>query len=179
MQEVWKDIKDYEGSYQVSNLGRIKRIALYTNQYKKQWKSNKILNTNHTDLRGYCHVVLCKDGISHCYKVHRLVAQAFIPNPDNLPQINHIDGNKVNNSVDNLEWCTASENMYHSYRKLHRKSAVAKKINQYDLNNNFIKTWLSSAEIEKHLGVNHSNIASCCKNIRNTAGGFIWRYADN
>ena len=178
MKEIWKDIKGYEGIYKISNFAKVKRVAPYKNQYNKKWKSNKILKTNHKNLNGYCIVILCKNNKRHCFTLHRLVAQTFIPNPNNLPQVNHIDGNKENNIVDNLEWCTCSENLYNSYRVLHRKSPVAKKINQYDLNNNFIKTWNSSLQIEKQLGFSHSNILQCCKKQYKTSHNFIWKYAD-
>lgn len=178
MQEIWKDIEGYEGIYQISNLAKIKRIAPYSNQYNIKWKSNKILNTKIQDQHDYCIVILSKNNKRHCFRVHRLVAQTFIPNPENKPQVNHIDGNKSNNKVSNLEWCTCSENLYHSYRTLHRKSAVAKRIMQYDLNHTFIKLWESSLQIEKELHINHSNIIQCCNNKRKTANNFIWRYAD-
>ena len=105
MEEIWKDIEGYEGLYQISNLGKVKSIRFNKERLLKYDKSTS-----------YLRIKLCKDGIETNYLIHRLVAKAFIPNPDNKPQVNHIDGIKTNNSVDNLEWCTASENQTHALK---------------------------------------------------------------
>lgn len=113
MEEIWKDIKGYEGLYQVSNLGRVKRIKFINNIVEKP--CNKIL-FNKNDNLGYVQVTLCKNNTRHYKRMHRLVAEAFIPNPLNYPCVNHIDGNKQNNSINNLEWCTHSYNTRHAMR---------------------------------------------------------------
>lgn len=110
-QEIWKDIKGYEGKYQVSNFGNV-RSLMYHNT--KGIKRISLLKPA-TDGSGYFRCALSKNNILTTFKVHRLVAQAFIPNPNNYPQINHIDGNKKNNRVENLEWCTNSMNQIHAY----------------------------------------------------------------
>ena len=110
-QEIWKDIKGYEGKYQVSNYGNV-RSLMYHNA--KGIKRISLLKPA-TDNRGYFRCALSKNNILKTYKVHRLVAQAFIPNPNNYPQINHLDGNKKNNNTENLEWCTNSANQIHAY----------------------------------------------------------------
>lgn len=122
---------------------------------------------------GYLKVGLSVDGIHKYYLVHRLVAQAFIPNPNNLPQVNHIDGNKLNNHVDNLEWVSSYENQQHAVKNGLRP---LKKINQYDLTNHFIKTWSSLMEASRSLKINKATISFCCQGKRKTAGGFIWKY---
>ena len=109
MEEEWRDIEGYEGRYQVSNLGRIR-------SFKGQYSKNKIIILKLCiNNRGYSVVSLSKNNKHKSYKVHRLVAQAFIPKIDNKSQINHINGNKQDNRVSNLEWCTYSENMYHAW----------------------------------------------------------------
>lgn len=105
MEEIWNDIKGYEGKYKVSNLGRIKSL-----------RKNKVLKQTINKRDGYFYVGICKDGKRKNRKVHRLIAETFMPNPKNKPTVNHIDGNKENNCISNLEWCSQSENMKHSYR---------------------------------------------------------------
>lgn len=108
--EVWKDIPGFETRYQVSNLGRIRSIQDNHGKYKEQIKSTRISN------KGYEYVRLYIKDKGHNVAVHRAVASAFIPNPDNKPTVNHRDGNKRNNHVDNLEWSTYSENLKHAYK---------------------------------------------------------------
>ena len=110
--EQWKDVVGYEGLYQVSDCGEIKRVLFVNNKVRKP--QEKILH-QHTAWNGRMLVDLYKDGNRKRITVHRIVASAFIPNPNNLPQINHIDGNPKNNIVENLEWCDASYNMKHAY----------------------------------------------------------------
>lgn len=116
--EIWKDIKDLP-NYQISNLGRVKSKERITNvgikNVKQIKRKERILKLFHNK-KGYTQVVLYVDKKPYPVKIHRLVAEAFIPNPENKPQVNHIDGNKQNNRVDNLEWCTCKENMEHSYK---------------------------------------------------------------
>lgn len=171
MKEIWKNIKGYEGLYQVSNLGRIRKIVLQS-----------VLND------GYKCFNLIKDNNKKIMKVHRAVAEAFIPNPKNKPQVNHIDGNKQNNNVSNLEWVTASENMIHAIKtglvpnKSIKEKRIRRNLNfkdtriyQYDKNNYFIKEWRSIQEAANHYNINLGNMSKCCRGKRKTAGGYIWK----
>lgn len=116
MKEIWKDIPEYEGLYQISNYGRVKSL-----NYRRMNKEN-ILKPR-VDKKGYIHYALKKNKMTKEYKAHRLVALMFIPNPCNKKQVNHKDFNKQNNFVDNLEWCTNGENQKHSYKyNLNRKN---------------------------------------------------------
>lgn len=182
MQEIWKDIKGYEGLYQVSNLGRIKslprKLKIY-NQYgftnKYSCTREKILKLQQ-DRHGYLRVCLSKYKNKKLLQVHRLVAQAFIPNTNDLPCVNHKNENKSDNHVDNLEWCTYKYNTNYGTcmkRVIDKQSLY---INQYDMNGVFIKTWKNINETSKILKINHANIISCCKNRRKSAGGYIWKY---
>lgn len=113
--EEWKDVEGYEGIYQVSNLGRLKSLERIV--HSKKWDRReplKILSPPKLK-NGYLLATLRKEGKSEKVLLHRLIAKAFIPNPNNLPQINHIDGNKQNNNISNLEWVTAQENIIHAY----------------------------------------------------------------
>lgn len=163
MVEIWKDIKDYEGLYQVSNLGRVKSFV-----HKKE----RILKLRFTGR--YYQAELYKNKNSKSYSVHRLVAEAFIPNPDKLPCINHKDENKSNNHVDNLEWCTQHYNIHYG-TGLHRRI-----ITQYKPVICVEKGIIYPSQIEagKQLGMCHRHINDCCKGRRNTTGGYHWKYAE-
>jgi hypothetical protein len=112
--EIWKDIQGYEGIYQISNLGRIKSLH-------RDYTNGRILNPAKNN-RGYLRLGLSGNGKVRYDSVHRLVAETFIPNPKNLPEVNHIDGNKLNNRVENLEWVTKGENQAHAYKTGLRKT---------------------------------------------------------
>lgn len=114
--ENWKDIPGYEGYYQVSDLGNVRSLNRQVLRCSKKINiAGRPLNLTF-DKDGYLYCRLCKDSKPRAYKVHRLVAQAFIPNAQNKPQVNHLDGDKTNNHVENLEWCTISENQIHAFR---------------------------------------------------------------
>ena len=180
MIEVWIDIKGYEELYQISNMGRVRRKAKMVNvgikNVKKAFKQEMILKPLKLT-KGYLGAVLYdKNSKGKTYKIHRLVATAFIPNPNNLPQVNHIDGNKENNNVNNLEWCNQKKNMQHSY-KIGLRRNIVKPINQYDKNGNFIKKWDSIMQAERYLKISNTNISACCLGKKKSAGGYIWKFA--
>ena len=175
MKEIWKDIIGYEGLYQISNLGNVKRIT----------KNCKILKQS-DNRNGYKLVGLCKNNKRKNYYIHRLVAIAFIENKENYKEINHKDNNKSNNIVDNLEWCNRNYNVKYSYDKgyhipykplLGRKGKehpISKSVKQYDLNGNFIKEYESANLASQETNICYMSIKKCRCNKQKTAGGFIW-----
>lgn len=177
MTEEWKDIKEYEGLYQVSNLGRVKSL---------KFGKEKILKLSNN--KGYIQVTLYNDVIRKTYKVHRLVAETFLPNSDNKPCIDHINTNRTDNRVENLRWCTYKENMNnlltkekitinnYNLGKIGKEHYSSKPVLQYDKNGNFINEWDSMSDVERELKIYKTNISNCCKGKINTAGGYIWRY---
>lgn len=188
MEEEWKDIQGYEGIYKISNCGRIKSLLRFNNMSKDNtmrgyYRKEKILkpSANNSD---YLYIFLCKNGKKTMKTIHRLVAETFIPNPNNYEQVNHIDGNKQNNRMDNLEWCTRKHNMQEAFRiglvKRPRgaKHPLSMRVNQYDLSGNLIKEWGCLKEIERELNFGHSNISNCCKGRYKSAYGYIWKYVD-
>lgn len=168
MEEIWKDIEGYEGLYQVSNMGRVKSV-----------RKNIILREGIS--RGYSVLNLSKNGKPLTKKVHRLVANAFIPNPDNLPQVNHKDENKANNCVENLEWCDCKYNLNYGTGNKKRglsntNGKLSKPVCQYSKDGCFIKEWKSIRDIERITGYDSGHISECCRNIRKTAHGYLWKY---
>ena len=170
MKEIWRDIVGYENLYKVSNLGNVYSLI-----------SNKTLSFG-KKRAGYLFVNLYKNGNNKTKHVHRLVAEAFIPNPENKPQVNHIDGNKQNNCVDNLEWCTCKENMQHASkhnlvsRRFGEDNIFSKKVIQLDLNYQPIKIWNSTGEIMRKLKIPKQQISKICNKKRKTARGFIFKW---
>ena len=173
MCEVWADIKNYEGLYQVSNFGKV-----------KNFKTDKILSLRNK--RGYLLVALSKDKRKKTHQVHRLVAIAFLPNTESKPTVNHLDENKSNNFVGNLEWATWQENANHGTRservskehKAHadRNKIFYKPIDQFDLSGSFIKTWESISTAAKEMGVRSASVSRCCRGINKTCSGYLFRY---
>lgn len=181
--EIWKDIPWYEWKYQASNLWNI-RIFNYR---RILWKI-VIAKLNFNKKIWYFYIKFCKNWKYKDFRVHRLVAQTFIPNPENKLQINHKNWIKTDNRVENLEWCTNSENIIHSYRILKTKPTYlwkfwkdhncSIKINQYDLNWNFIKTWDSFMSVNRELKLNTWSLWLCCnwKRWVKKVWNFIWKY---
>lgn len=157
--EIWKDIPNFEGLYQVSNQGRVKSLARYVNHGSRQiFVKERILKTR-KNKNGYLAVYPCKNGKYKPMDIHRIVGVVFIDNPCGYGDINHKDGNKQNNFVENLEWCTRSSNIKHAYDKLGHRHWKRKVI--------CIETGVeyeSSVDAAKKLGINASG-------IRNNAGG--------
>lgn len=180
MEEVWKDVQGYEGLYMVSNLGNVKSM----NYANRGYARNLVPKTNNS---GRLWVELAKNGARKPLLVHRLVATAFIPNPENFPEINHIDENPKNNEVRNLEWCTHEYNnrIYREHHPLRPRTVrwVKKsprlhlKVNQIDEHGNIVKQWPNSRDIFKETGMSDWSISECCRGKRKTAYGFKWQYA--
>lgn len=165
MMVMFADIPGYDGAYRISSDGKV----YSANGVKATMVSNS----------GYERVSLWKKGKGKHFSIHRLVASAFIPNPNGLSFVNHKDGNKLNNDVGNLEWCDASGNMKHAYQNA-LISPKTTKIIQYTPDFEVVREWNSIAEASECLGLNHANVVTVCgqKTNRKLAGGFIWRYAD-
>lgn len=179
-EEKWKDIIGYEGLYQVSNLGRVKSLN-YRNTGEEKIRKLVI------DKYGYFVIPLRVNGKSKQHFVHRLVALTFIPNPDNLPQIDHINTDRTDNRVENLRWCTAKENSNNPLtidkkRKNPRygvtgvNNVSSTVVMQFSNDGKFIKKWNCITDVQRELGINRGNVIKCCKGKRKSAGGYIWRY---
>ena len=170
MVEIWRDIKDYEGLYQVSNWGRVKSL-----NYRNTGKEG-ILN-GIEDGRGYLYVHLCNDDGVKKKKIHRLVAEAFIPNPENKPEVDHIDRNKLNNNLSNIRW--ADREIQNNNRNLSNMvKKFSKPVLQFTLDGEFVREWESTIEIYRELGYSQGNISSCCLGRLKSAYGFKWKYKE-
>ena len=165
MKELFKEIKNYEGLYSVSNLGNV-----------YSYRKNRLLNKK--NCKGYLKVQLSKNGITKNFSIHRLVAEAFIENPKSLPCVNHKDENRANNCVNNLEWCDVKYNNNYGTRIHKVKQKLCKCIQMLDLYGNVIKEFESIHDANKYFNknVNTGNISSCCLGNRNTAYGYRWKY---
>lgn len=174
--EIWKDIKGFEGLYQVSNMGAVKsvdRVIIEKNNRKVNRKGKLLKEGRETC--GYSFVSLNYCGVRKYARVHRLVAEAFLDNPYNKPQINHIDGNKQNNKVTNLEYCTKSENMFHAYKMGLRNRVFPVEMLDKETGE-AIKRFSSTAEAVRYLGcTTHSAINNCLHGRNKTAYGYKWR----
>jgi hypothetical protein len=175
--EVWKDVPWYEGLYKVSNLWRVysfylKGISKIT--VEKIW--------------GYWFLWLSKKWVSKTFKIHRLVCLVFIPNPENKPQVNHKNWIKLDNRVENLEWCTNWENQIHAYKtwlkvwafkwKLWASHNKSKTTYQFDRNGNLLNVFWSASEAARYMNKSRTCITDCCRWKQDHAFGYVWKYTE-
>lgn len=173
--EIWKPLCGDSKKYLASSLGKIKTL-----NYKRSGKE-KILKES-INPKGYSTIHLTEENKKYSQRVNRLIAQTFIENPNNLPQVNHKNGIKTDSRVCNLEWTDNSGNQKHAYktglRHAHRgaNNKLSKKVNQYDLQGNYIKTWNSISEAKKELSIANGSISAVCKGQMKQTGNYIWKY---
>lgn len=170
MCELWKSIKDFEGLYEISNLGRVKSLR----KWKRASCPDEYILKPYQNNRGYLLVTLYKKSGKRKFLVHRLVADAFIDNPHNLPHINHIDENVSNNRADNLEWCTPMYNNCYGTAKFRRMITIGYPVEQRLINNTLIATYTSVSIAQEITGISRTEITACIRGDLASAGGFIW-----
>lgn len=177
--EIWKDVVGYEGLYQVSNMGNVRSLDRIDKVGRL--RVGRLLKPA-TYNNGYKRVMFSYDTKEKSFLVHRLVAEAFIDNPNNYPIINHKDENPSNNRVENLEWCTVKyNNNYGTVKERIKKANInhpnkSKQILQYTLDGEFLKEYPSAMEVERQIGFRQGCISRVCRGERKSTGGFIWRY---
>ncbi len=167
--EIWVPVKGYEGLYEVSNLGNLRSLDYMHTKLKKIMKPREI--------KGYLIAHLCKDGKTQNIAVHRLVAEAFLPNWFDEPQVNHKDENKKNNNVDNLEWCSAKYNSNYGTRNSRLTKRISKPVLQFTKTGEFVKEWPSTMEAGRN-GYCQSSVADCCRGEMKHHKGYIWKYKE-
>ncbi|MBN2661602.1 MAG: HNH endonuclease [Tannerellaceae bacterium] len=188
--EIWKDVAGYEGLYQVSNLGRVKSIPRkVTNGTGGEFFTKPKIMNRHKDTSGYHAIALCKNSKMKKTKLHRIIAKAFIPNPDNKPQVDHINGIRTDNRLSNLRWVTPSENNKNGYRNGNKKVfkprvnvsgksiREATPVSQYSQDGIKIMSFDSIHKASKHTGIPISSISNACKKQRKTSHGYVWKYS--
>ena len=191
MKEIWKAVTGWEGLYEVSNFGNVRTL-----HYKKPYLMHPTI-----DAKGYKRVsfVLLYSKKYKRYSVHRLVAQAFIPNPDNLPEVNHKDENKLNNRSDNLEWCNTTYNLAYGtarsrmaqtrknmkFSDLHLRNlqishaiSQGKIVEQIDANGNVMARFSSISEAARNMGVSANSISHACNGLTKSSCGYVWKFSE-
>lgn len=179
--EIWKTIENFD-KYEVSNYGNVRFKVIKRSKHENRPPQISYRLLRPCTKSGYATVQISNSYYISTRLVHRLVAKAFIPNPDNLPQVNHKDENTLNNNVENLEWCTNEYNSNYGTRNVRisntskRNMKLCKKVLQYDLKGNFIKEWDSLEQIYRECGFTKPNISKCCNNKGKTAYKYIWKF---
>lgn len=200
MEEVWKPVRGYEGYYEISNFGKVRSLDRVVKQGSCMRKVKAKIIKIYIGPYGYPCVSLCRDRKTRCIPIHRLLAKAFIPNPENKPFIDHIDTDKTNYRLNNLRWCTQKENMNNPLTlafckkrvytkeiiekikktKIARKTKTApKKVYQFDKNGNFIDEFNSIIEAGIKNNISKTLISRCCHKQSMTAGGYLWSFDKN
>lgn len=177
MKEIWKDLKEFEGKFKISSMGTI----------VNKFSNTKVKTRISKD--GYVYVSLYYNKKSYIKTLHGLVAKTFIRNNNNNLEVNHIDGNKLNNSIDNLEWITHKDNIKHAWenklfepvreasRRYGKDNPSSKRVIQYDSKGNKIKEYSCIAEAVRETKINKTSIGKCCNNRQKTAGEYVWKFA--
>lgn len=183
-EEIWRPVVGYEGYYEVSNLGRVRSLdrEVYAGHGATMIKKGRVLAQ--TNNHKYKNVHLSIDGHARKPTVHRLVAEAFLENPDNLPMVNHKDENPHNNNVNNLEWCTCKYNNNYGTKNERISKAMtngknSKGVLQYDLEGNLVGAFPSMKQATRELGYDNSAISACCIGKAKTSYGYVWRYNES
>lgn len=175
MKEEWRSVVGYEGLYEVSNHGRVKSLAkMWLNGRRREERILKEFLHS-----GYVHVTLCKNGTQKQWHVHRLVAMAFIPNPENKDFVDHINTIRNDNRVENLRWVTRQENYDNPISQKRQKESVMRQVLQYDLEGNLINAFPSITDASKKTGVRISAIHQSCSGHTITSKGYIWRFKED
>lgn len=190
--EVWKRVAGFETHYMVSSYGRVKSLKkrVYVNNGKCKYsylRKEYVMKPVKTNV-GYPQVTLHKNGCTRLTHIHRLVAEVFIPNPKKTPQVNHKDGNKQNNNVENLEWVTAQENSLHAHRELgivvwhkHKTGASTpryRSVVQRTLDGDFVKVWECGMDAVRTGTFDSGSITRCCQGVYKSHKGYKWEYAN-
>ena len=176
-QEEWRDIKGFEGLYQVSNMGRVKSLCrtVRANTCGVRLLTERILSSCRSK-SGYMLVVLCKEGKHINKMVHRLVAESFIPNPQNYTEVNHKDENKLNNNLNNLEWCNRVYNANYGTGISRCAKKKWKAVEMINCDGLIVKRFSSAKEAERETSISRKKISLACLGKRKDAGGYLWRF---
>lgn len=179
MVEIWRDIKDYEGLYQVSNLGRVKSLE-HKVKYKHVYRTVKERILKPATLNnGYLIVSLHKNKKMKTYTIHRLVAEAFKPNLHNYPTVDHINRIKTDNRADNLRWAPYELQVANSSAIKNSNKATSKPVKQYTVDGQFIREYRSLTEASIETGLQIGNICKCCYYKRKSTGDYIWKFSSD